>query len=366
MSARLPLSSLRDRARARKGAAGPLVVALLAIIGAGILVANFCFFTVNEWEQALVFQFGEVIGEPRTEAGLYFKMPYQNVEKFDRRLLRWDGNPTTAITRDRRTVNIDVTARWRISDARRFRESTRSVREADVRLNGIIEGAVRDEIARFDLFEVVRSSNRILRADEEITIASDAAQAADLDADALRTLGADLPRLSTDDAGNYRAGRPIVLQNILAEVRRRLAQIDLGIEVEDILVKQLSYIREIEANVFAQMNAELQKIAAGFRSVGRQRAEERLGEMERELAIIESSALERSQRIRGQAEAESTRIFAEAFNADPEFFLFLRRLDALEKVLVGNTRLVLGTDTPIYGLLKSTGETSAVPPAEAP
>src|SRR5690606_4788253 len=106
--------------------------------------------------------FGEVIDEPKTEAGLYFKMPWHKVERYDRRLQRWDGSQTTTITRDRRTINIDVTARWRVNDARLFRETIRSINQADSRLNGIIEGAFKDEIAKFDLYEVVRSSNRIM------------------------------------------------------------------------------------------------------------------------------------------------------------------------------------------------------------
>lgn len=340
--------------RARRGNASPFVLLLIILIVVFAVLAKFCIYTVPEWKQAVILQFGEVRGDPVTEAGLHFKMPYQTAELFEKRLLRWDGRQTTAITRDRRTVHIDVSARWYIADARRFRETIRSTDQAERRLNGIIEGAVKDEIAKFNLYEVVRSSNRILDAEEdmELTLDIDEDDIEDIDADALRTLGSDLPRLAVDREGAYEGGRPIVLQNMLAEARRRLAQVDLGIELEDILVKQLSYIREIEANVYAQMNAELQKIAAGFRSTGRQRAEQRLGEMERELSIIESSAVERAQRIRGQAEAESTKIYADAFNADPEFFLLLRRLEAYGSVLGGNTRLIMGTDSPLYELLK--------------
>ncbi len=329
------------------------VVALLALLG---FLATFCVFTVNQWEQAVVTEFGRVTGDTVTEAGLHFKRPWQKVQNYDKRLLRWDGSQTTAITRDRRTIHVDVTARWRIADARRFRETIRSEHQAETRLNGIIEGAVKDEIAKFDLFEVIRSSNRILDTSyEELRVTVAEEDLDDIDTDQLATLGAELPRLSTDDDGNYAAGRPIVLQNILTEARRRLEQVGLGIHLEDVLVKQLSYIREIESNVYAQMNAELQKIAAGFRSGGRQRAEERLGEMQRELAIIESSAVERSQRIRGEAEGEAIAIYAEAYSRDPDFFGLLRGLEAYESILGDNTRIILGTDSPLYHLLKHTG-----------
>lgn len=336
-------------------AGSTIVVLLIVLIGLSVLVARFCFYTLAEWEQAVITQFGEVIDEPKIEAGLYFKMPWQKVERYDKRLLRWDGSQTTTITRDRRTINIDVTARWRINDARLFRETIRSINQADSRLNGIIEGAIKDEIAKFDLFEVVRSSNRILEDSyDDLRI-----QVADEDgeemfaADELATLGADLPRLNQSSTGEYRAGRPIVLQGVLAEARRRLEQVGLGIHLEDVLIKQLGYIREIEANVYAQMNAELQKIAAGFRSSGQQRAEERLGEMQRELSIIDSAAIERSQRIRGEAEAEAISIYANAYNQDADFYRLLRGLEAYEKLLGDNTTLIISSDSPIYQLLKA-------------
>ncbi len=340
----------------QKSHSGSMQIAVLALlfilIGAGFILYR-SVFTITEWEQGLVLQFGEVIGEPVTDAGLHFKLPWQEVQIYDRRLLRWDGSQTTTITRDRRTINVDVTARWRVSDARRFREAIGSISQADTRLNGIIEGAVKDEIAKFDLYQVVRSSNRILSEESlEITIQGQDNAFADFEADELATLGADLPRLRTQD-GEYQAGRPIVLQRILTEAQRRIEQIDLGIHLDDVLIKQLGYISEIEANVYAQMNAELNKIAAGFRSTGRQRAEERLGEMQRELAIIDSSAIERAQRIRGEGEAKSTLIYAEAFNADPEFYKLIRSLEAYDKILQGNTSIVLSTDSPLYQLLRA-------------
>ncbi len=348
------MKALSQSTHSRRGSAPAVFVGLIALIVLAAVIGKFCFYTLPEWQQAVVSEFGEVKGDPVTQSGLHFKLPYQKVERYEKRLLRWDGSQTTAITRDRRTVNIDVTARWRIADARLFRETIRSTDQAERRLNGIIEGAVKDEIAKFDLYQVVRSSNRILEPDEgvQLTMDIDGDAADEISADTLRTLGSDLPRLAMSADGRYRAGRPIVLDNILVEAQRRVEQVGFGIHIEDILIKQLSYIREIEANVYAQMNAELQKIAAGFRSTGRQRAEQRLGEMELELSIIESDAIERSQGIRGQGEARSTAIYAEAFNEDPEFFLLLRRLEAFETLLGSNTRVVLGTDSPLFTLLK--------------
>ncbi len=347
-----PYTSQVPASAMRRGGVGVPLIFVFAIVLLAAVVASFCLYTLREWDQAVITQFGEVMGEPVTAAGLHVKLPWQKVERYEKRLLRWDGSQTTTITRDRRTINLDVTARWRIDDARLFRETIRSVNQADARLNGIIEGAVKDEIAKYDLYQVVRSTNRILEEDHaDLGILLD--DDTEIKAEELATLGADLPPLRRNAEGQYLAGRPIVIRGILNEARRRIEQVGLGIHLEDILIIQLGYIREIEANVYAQMNAELQKIAAGFRSSGRERAEQRLGEMQRELAIIDSAAIERAQRIRGQAEAESIRIYADAFNKDPEFYRLLRNLEAYDKLLGTNTSLVLATDSPVYRLLKS-------------
>ncbi len=338
---------------ARKGRGAGIAAAVVA--GCLAFLAYHTFFVVNEWEQALVLQFGDIVGEPITEAGLHRKIPFiQNVLRFEKRLLRWDGQETTTITRDRKTVVVDVTARWRIVDARRFREAVGSERFAASRLNGIIEGAVKDEIAKYDLYEVVRSSNRILQAEEEAAEPETDEDGLPPVAELVTALGSgETPPLRQDDQGRYLAGRPVAIEGILAEARQRLEMVDIGIHLEDLLVKQLNYSAAIEANVYAQMNAELQKISAGFRSAGRQRAEERLGEMERELAVIQSRAQEQSERIRGEAEAASIQIYAEAFNRDPDFYAFLRTLAAYSETVNTNTTLVIGADGPLYqGLIR--------------
>lgn len=325
--------------------------AIILVAALAFLIYN-SLFTVFEWEQAIITQFGEIKGEPITEAGLHRKIPFiQQVHRFDRRLLRWDGRETTTITKDRKTIVIDVTARWRIANARLFLESIGSPELAGTRLDGIIEGAVKDEIAKYDLFEVVRSSNRILDREADVPVMlSDEEELLDEEELDLTTMGGEMPPLDRTDAGDYQAGRPIVIKGILEEARTRLEQIGLGIELEDVLIKQLNYSSAIEGNVYAQMNAELQKISAGFRSIGRQRAEQRLGEMERELSSIQSEAIRESEEIRGEAEAESIAIYAEAYNEDPEFFAFLRTLKTYDKVLSSNSTLVLSTGSPLYEL----------------
>ena len=346
------MKSTMNQFREKAGNVSTAVVGGLVLVVVLVLLLVNSLYIVNEWQQAVVTRFGEVVAEPVTEAGLHFKMPYYRVQLYDKRLMRLDGSSTSAITRDRKRVQIDVTARWRIEDARRFRETINTEANADQRLFSIIDEAVRNQIGQFDLYQVIRSSNRILEVDEEFEITLDEAQMEEIEMEELATLGAEVEELEQDEAGNFLSGRPVVIEHILEAARVELERIDLGIHLQDILIKQLNYTTEIEETVFAQMNAELNKISAGIRSHGQRRAEERLGEMERELATISSRAQERAERIRGQAEAEATRTYAEAYNRDPHFYQFLRTLESYDRILGANSTLVIGTDSPLYGLFK--------------
>lgn len=325
-----------------------------------------CIFILTEYEQAVVREFGQIRGEPKVNAGMHFILPWQDVTIYDKRLLRWDGEPMTAITKDLKLINVDITARWRIDDARLFLQRVGPVSGADARLQSYIQSALRIEIGKYDLYEVIRSSNQILHIDADVvTIAPDldVDEIEDIDMRELAVLGSEVPSLATDADGNFLAGRPFVLEGILRDARQRLREEEddggLGIHLEDIMIRQLTYTSDIEETVYAQMNAALQKISAGLRSNGRRLAEERLGEMERELATVQSRALERVQAIRGRAEATATRIYAEAYQEDPEFFLFLRQLESMEKILAQNTRLVMSTESPLFRLLKETSPASA-------
>jgi modulator of FtsH protease HflC len=337
----------------QRGAASSVIIGAAVALGLLLFLAFNSLFIVREWEQVVVTQFGDIQGEPIQQAGLHFKTPFiQDIHRFEKRLVRWDGAPFTLYTSDRRMIHVNVTARWRIEDAAAFLPRVRNVDRANERLSQLIEGALRDEIGKYDLYEVVRSSNRILQEEIDLTLDGEVADL-DLEIEDMATLGRETRELRRDGAGNYVVGRPVVTNRVLQLARSRIAEAGLGIRVEDILFKQLNYTREIESNVYAQMNAELQKISAGFRSHGRKNAEKKLGEMERELARIESAAMEQSRRIRGRAEAEAIAIYAEAYNRDPDFYRFLRTLEAYQKVLGVNGSLVISTDSELFELLKN-------------
>jgi len=337
-----------------RGAGAPTLISLLVILGLLIFVAINSVFIVREWEQVVITQFGEMQGPPVQDAGLHFKAPFiQEVHRFEKRLMRWDGPPFTLYTRDRRTIHLNVTARWRIEDAGVFLPRVRDIQRANSALYVAVEGALRDEIGRHDLYEVVRSSNFILTDTGDLGLTLD--EQDEIDLSEIATLGREVRELRRGRDGEYLVGRPVVVTRILQDARRRIEEARLGIHLEDILIKQLNYTRDIESNVYAQMNAELAKISAGFRSHGRKNAEQKLGEMERELAMIESAALQRSEEIRGQAEAEAIRIYAEAYNQDPEFYRFVRTLETYEKSVGQNSGLILSTSSVLFELLRSPG-----------
>lgn len=337
--------------KSRRGLGAPAVISLLVIIGLVVFVTINSVFVVKEWEQVVITQFGNIQGKPVRDAGLHFKKPFiQEVHIFEKRLMRWDGNPFTLYTRDRRTIHLDVTARWRIEDAAIFLPRVRTVTGANAALFEAIEGALRDEIGKRDLYEVIRSSNYILTDPDEMGITIEGG--GEINSEEFITFGREVRELAQDEQGNYLAGRPVVSTAILKDARRRMEEVGLGLHLEDILIKQLNYTQDIESNVYAQMNAELSKISAGFLSLGRKNAEQKLGEMDRELAEIESEAIRRSEGIRGEAEAEAIRIYAEAYSRDPSFYRFARNLEAYERTIGLNTSLILSTKSAFFDLLR--------------
>lgn len=335
----------------RRAAAAPLILAAV-VLGLLVFLAFNSLFIVREWDQVVITQFGKIQGKPIREAGLHFKKPFiQELHRFEKRLVRWDGEPFTLYTTDRRTILVNVTARWRIDDATEFLPSVRTVENANRFLLSPIEAAVRNQIANYDLFEVVRSTNQILQ-EADLPLDLEGAEE-EIDLEDMATLGREIHALPQAADGSYVAGRPYVTEKILEDARTRLAELELGIHLEDILIKQVNYTRDIESNVYAQMNAELAKISAGFRSHGRKNAEQKLGEMERDLAEIESAAIEESQVIHGRAEAEAIHIYAEAYNQDPDFYRFLRTLEAFQNTLGQNSSLVISTESAFFDLLKN-------------
>ena len=311
---------------------------LLAV--AVLLVLSGTYYTLEEGQQAVILQFGRPVGQPVTEAGLHLKLPFvQEVRRFEKRLLIWDGDPNQIPTKGREFIWVDTTARWRIADAKKFLESVATEAGARSRLDDIIDSVVRDQVSASELVELVRSASWEVPPGEVLE---------EVPAEVREELKKRVSR-----------GREEITRSILAEARKVIPQ--YGIELVDVRIKRLNYVESVREKVYARMISERKRIAAKFRSEGEGRSAEILGTMEKELRQIRSTAYRRVQEIRGKADAEATRVYGGAYNRDPEFYAFSRTLEAYKDGQNKNSTLILTTNSDYYRYLKNAG--SRVPSA---
>ncbi len=306
-----------------------LGIGILAILL--LFIISGAFYIVEEGQQAIVLQFGKPVGDPRTDAGLYFKLPFiQNVRRFEKRLLIWDGDPEEIPTKGREFIKVDATARWRIADPKKFLESVATEQRAQSRLDDIIDSSVRSQVSGNELVELVRSATWVTPQEavlEEVPVERE-----------------------KELKKEVRRGREELTRAILVESRKVVPQ--FGIELIDVRIKRLNYVHSVREKVYARMISERKRIAARFRSEGEGESAEILGNMEKELRQIRSKAYRRAQEIRGKADAEATRVYGNAFNKDPEFYAFSRTLEAYKEGQNKNSVLILTTDSDYYRYLK--------------
>ena len=308
----------------------PAVVLLVIIV---VLAANL-FYTVRESEQVVITEFGRPVGEPIDRAGLKTKTPFiQQVHRFDKRILEWDGYPKEIPTKDKKYIWLDTSARWRITDALTFYRALGTEEFAQSRLDDIIDSAARDLITAQLLVEAVRNSNRIL----DLGIG-------DLEEEEAQSSAA-LERIEI--------GREKVSQMILEKAQESVPQ--YGIELVDVRVKRINYVDDVRRKVFARMVSERQRIAAKYRSEGEGEAADIMGQKQKELERIQSGAYKKAEQIKGNADAEAIQIYAEAHGKDPEFFAFIQTLETYRKTGSENARFILTTDSDIYKYLKGSG-----------
>ena len=301
-----------------------VVVGVFVIAAAILLRASL--YTVDEAEQAIVVQLGAPVGDPVTTPGLHFKKPFiQEVRRFDKRLISWDGDPNQIPTRGEQFISVDTTARWRIVDPLLFLQRVQNEYGATTRLNDILDSVVRDHISASDLVDIVRSKDWQV-SEEDLERAQATSEG---DEEIL------LQEVST--------GREELVRSILETAQQLVPE--YGIELVDIRIKRVDYVQSVQQRVFERMIAERQRIAEQFRSEGEGRAAEIDGETQRLLAQIRSEAQRQGELIRGEADAEATRIYAEAFSQDPEFFAFFRSLESYSNSLGEGTTLMLGPES---------------------
>jgi modulator of FtsH protease HflC len=318
-----------------------LILVLVVIVG---IVGFASAYTVDETEQVVVTQFGKVVGVPKTEPGLYFRIPFiQHTNYFPKNLQQWDGDPGQIPTLDKKFIWVDSFARWKITDPIKFFQTVGNFVSAQGRLDDIIDPSVRNAVTSYPLNETVRRTNRVLDTFEN----SLGDQSLKSDTDEVQ-----MDKISQRGRFNIRVGREKITEGIQRQAQAKLKQ--FGIEVVDVKIKRLNYTEQVRKSVYNRMIAERKQIAEKFRSEGKGEAQKILGRKERELKRISSEAYRKAQEIKGRAEAESTRIYAEAFNVDPDFYSFQKTLEVYDEAMDTKSTLVLSTDSEIFKYLKGT------------
>jgi membrane protease subunit HflC len=307
------------------------MVAVVAVVAILVSVTG-TLYIVDEIQQAVVTQFGRPVGEPVVAPGIHFKIPFiQKVNYFEKRFLEWDGDANQIPTRDKKFIWVDTYARWRIVDPLLFFQRLRDELGAQSRLDDILDGETRNAIAKHDLVEIVRSSNREFEQSEDLGDTEEAVVLQEI-----------------------KYGRSVITRKILANASPQL--LSLGIELLDLRLKRINYVEEVRRKVYDRMVSERKRIAAKFRSEGQGESARIRGQKERDLKGITSEAYRVAQEIVGKADAEATRIYAEAYNQDPEFYRLIKTLETYTDTFDEESLLILTTDGDFFHYLKGVGK----------
>ena len=297
-------------------------------------------YIVNEAEQIVVTQFGKPVGDPIVEAGLKFKIPFiQKIIRFEKRILEWDGAANEIPTKDDKYIFIDSFARWKIADPLVFYKAAKNERNAQSRLDDVIDGIVRDEISNRNMEEIIRFTDRAMETyDDE-----------------------DKKQSTAGEQETFIGARLDILKSILTNVQNKLAELDMGIEVLDVQIKRIDYNKQVQQKLFDRMISEQNMIAEKYRAQGQGKKQEILGLQIQEEKTILSEAYKKAQKIRGEADAYAIKTYSEAYEQRKngkvdqdavEFYEFLKSLDAYEDIFDSSTRLILSTDSQFFKYLK--------------
>ena len=308
-----------------------ILIPLIIVVILGVIFASGTFYIVKEGEQIVLTEFGRPIGQPIVDAGLKIKTPFiQDVHRFQKRILEWDGSPNQIPTKDKKFIWLDTTARWRIKDALQFYQALGTEELAHSRLDDIIDSAARDLVTAQLLIEVVRNSNRVLDPNREVL--------------------EDEEGQSDEPLEEIKIGREKITQLIREKAQEALPR--FGIELIDVQIKRINYVEEVRQKVFDRMISERMRISEKYKSEGEGEAANIMGQKQKELERIQSEAYKEAEQLKGDADAEAIQIYAEAHGKDPEFFAFLQTLETYRKTSTASTKLILTTDSELYKYLK--------------
>jgi modulator of FtsH protease HflC len=298
-------------------------------------------FVVKQYETVIVTRFGKAI-HTETTPGLKVKLPFFDVlQRFDNRILAWDGPPTECPTKDKLYIVVDSFARWRITDPLLFYNRLGDERSARSRLDDIVGSETRTAVATNDLVEIIRvTKGREPLRDPE-----------------LEKSGTILPSTIPDIAH----GRGEIEKQIAERTRQKIA--DFGIELLDARFKRSKYNPAVAQKIVERMSSERHQIAARFRSEGRGEAANIAGQKESEVASILSSANRDALKTEGEADAEAARIYAAVYGTPQaqDLYLFQRSLEVARASFEKGTTAVISTSSDLGRVLKSISP--AAPPA---
>ncbi len=307
-----------------------VLVVVVLVIGAVVLKSSA--YVVEEGRQVIVTQFGDPRGDAVVDAGLHFKLPFiQEIHTLEKRLLPWDGAPESMQTKDKKRIDIDVWARWRIVDPMTFFLKLQTEQGGQRILDNLVDSAVRDVVAGHNLIDVVRNSNNELIYETQ-----------------------ELQRGTGDQVTK---GRDVVEEEILASIDLE----EYGMDLTMIRIKRVNYVESVRKTVYDRMISERLRIARLYDSEAQEEKNKILGQTQKELDGIEGEMAQKSTEIRGRADAQVIQLTAEAYGRSPEFYEFLRRLEVFKNTLGADTRLILSTDSDLFRLLKEPSAPAAPP-----
>ncbi|MFQ5469602.1 MAG: protease modulator HflC [Gammaproteobacteria bacterium] len=276
-----------------------IIVLLLAV-----LILPLSLFTVKEWERAIQFKLGEIVKTDFTP-GLYFMIPvYNNIRKYDGRILTLDASPERYLTAEKKNVIVDSFVKWQIDNvATYYTAMGGDERRADTRLSQIIKDGLRGEFGKRTIQEVISGERKEIM--EILTVNAD-----------------------------------------------KLAH-EFGIRVVDVRLKRIDLAQDVSDSVFRRMEAERKRVANDLRAKGEEKAEAIKAEADRNATIIRAEAFREAEQVRGEGDARATEIYATAYNKNREFYSFYRSLNAYTNSFKDeNDVVVLEPDTDFFKYFK--------------
>ncbi len=275
----------------------------LAAVVVAVFVMLQCVFVVDQTERAILLQLGKPVGDADYGPGLHFKLPFiQNVIFFDSRVLEYDAPAAEIITRDKKNMVVDNYSRWEIENPLMFYRTVRNIQGGLSRIDDIVYSQMREALGRYTLTEIVAVERSTIM--EEVTTKS----------------------------------------NVLLG--------EYGIRVIDVRIKRTDLPQENQMAIYGRMQAERERQAKQYRSEGKEEAAKITTMADRQRTVILADAKRAAESARGEGEAVATRIYADALSQDPEFYEFVRTMDAYKKTMKDQTQFVLTPESEFFKYLK--------------